>query len=188
MVGGGGEAYSAQLLQESPTPPRDEPKGKGIDTEEPLKDTMPFMEEGGSVPKMPKTKSFTTSVGPLSQKEFNAQIKEMKRLKTLLGVHDELLEVHALASKKMWEYQMICICRVQREEKFQWVIDQEKKLGLPPPPALATFEMTVEEKKKKTEITENITVDGMQRNLIPPLGSCQSRALSSINLSQESSS
>ncbi|GJY35761.1 hypothetical protein Tco_0421139 [Tanacetum coccineum] len=66
-----------------PTPPRDESKGKGIDTEEPLKDTMPFMEEGGSVPKMPKTKSFTTSVGPLSQKEFNAQIKEMKRLADL---------------------------------------------------------------------------------------------------------
>ncbi|GJY57531.1 hypothetical protein Tco_0456646 [Tanacetum coccineum] len=33
-----------------PTPPRDESKGKGIATEEPLKDIMPFMEEGGSVP------------------------------------------------------------------------------------------------------------------------------------------
>nr|GFA97808.1 retrovirus-related Pol polyprotein from transposon TNT 1-94 [Tanacetum cinerariifolium] len=55
-----------------PTPPRDKYKGKGIATEEPLKDTMPFMEEGGSVPKIPKIKSFTTSVGPLSQEEFNA--------------------------------------------------------------------------------------------------------------------
>ncbi|GJY18707.1 hypothetical protein Tco_0390198 [Tanacetum coccineum] len=30
-----------------PTPPKDESKGKGITTEEPLKDIMPFMEEGG---------------------------------------------------------------------------------------------------------------------------------------------
>nr|GEU69276.1 retrovirus-related Pol polyprotein from transposon TNT 1-94 [Tanacetum cinerariifolium] len=52
---------------------------------------------------------------------------------------------------------------------------EEKKLGLPPPPALATFGMTEEEKKRKrTEIlkevfvTENITFDWMQRNLIPP--------------------
>ncbi|GKE81323.1 hypothetical protein Tco_1551323, partial [Tanacetum coccineum] len=66
-----------------PTSPRDESKGKGISTEETLKDIMPFIEEGGSVPKMPKTKSFTTSVGPLSQEEFNAQIKEMKRLADL---------------------------------------------------------------------------------------------------------
>nr|GEV06717.1 hypothetical protein [Tanacetum cinerariifolium] len=34
-----------------PIPPRDEFKGKGIATEEPLKDTMPFM-KGGSVPKI----------------------------------------------------------------------------------------------------------------------------------------
>ncbi|GJQ98089.1 hypothetical protein Tco_0009228 [Tanacetum coccineum] len=57
------------------------------------------------------------------------------------------------------------------------VINYAKKLGLPPPPALATFRMTAEDKKRKrTEIlkevfvTENITVDEMQRNLIPPPG------------------
>ncbi|GJU01412.1 hypothetical protein Tco_1111750 [Tanacetum coccineum] len=33
--------------------------------------------------------------------------------------------------------------------KFQWVINQAKKLGLPPPPALATFGMTDEDKKRK---------------------------------------
>nr|GFC05912.1 hypothetical protein [Tanacetum cinerariifolium] len=72
-----------------PTPPRDETKGKGIATEEPLKDTMPFMDEGGSVPKMPKTKSFTTLVGHLSQEEFNAQIKKMKRLANLKAEQDK---------------------------------------------------------------------------------------------------
>ncbi|GJU40066.1 hypothetical protein Tco_1193023 [Tanacetum coccineum] len=61
--------------------------------------------------------------------------------------------------------------------KFQWLINQAKKLGLPPPPALTTFGITAEDKKRKrTEIlkevfvTENITVDGMHRNLIPPPG------------------
>ncbi|GJU47049.1 hypothetical protein Tco_1204315 [Tanacetum coccineum] len=34
----------------NPTPSRDETKGKGVATEEPLEDIMPFMEEGGSAP------------------------------------------------------------------------------------------------------------------------------------------
>ncbi|GKA05390.1 hypothetical protein Tco_0684510 [Tanacetum coccineum] len=49
------------------------------------------------------------------------------------------------------------------------------ELGLPPLPALATFRMTAEEKKrkrtqflKKAFVTEDIRVDGMNRNLIPP--------------------
>nr|GFD18706.1 hypothetical protein [Tanacetum cinerariifolium] len=61
--------------------------------------------------------------------------------------------------------------------KFQWVINQAKKLGLPPPSALATFEMTVKDKKRKrTEILkevfvkENVVVDGMHRNMVPPPG------------------
>ncbi|GKA54218.1 hypothetical protein Tco_0753167 [Tanacetum coccineum] len=49
-----------------PTPPGDESKGKGIATEEPLKDIMPFMEEGGSAPKLSNLKSFDIPKGPLS--------------------------------------------------------------------------------------------------------------------------
>ncbi|GKB07764.1 hypothetical protein Tco_0836048 [Tanacetum coccineum] len=62
-------------------------------------------------------------------------------------------------------------------EKFQWVLNQAKRLGLPPPPELATFGLTAEEKKRKrTEflkemfVTEDIRVDGMNKNLIPPPG------------------
>ncbi|GKF15269.1 hypothetical protein Tco_0056731 [Tanacetum coccineum] len=40
------------------TPPKDESKGKGIATEEPLKEIMPYMEESGSVLKIPSLKSF----------------------------------------------------------------------------------------------------------------------------------
>nr|GEY50443.1 hypothetical protein [Tanacetum cinerariifolium] len=53
-------------------------------------------------------------------------------------------------------------------------INQAKKLGLPPPPALVTFRMTAREKKKRTEflkevfVTKDIKVDGMGKNLIPP--------------------
>ncbi|GJX30788.1 hypothetical protein Tco_0240643 [Tanacetum coccineum] len=66
--------------------------------------------------------------------------------------------------------------RLKTIAKFQWVINQAKKLGLFPPPTLATFGMTVEDKKRKSTkflkedfVTENIIVDGMRRNLIPPL-------------------
>ncbi|GJZ72672.1 hypothetical protein Tco_0636818 [Tanacetum coccineum] len=59
----------------------------------------------------------------------------------------------------------------------EWLEVQAKKLGLPPPPELAHFGKPAKEKKRKrTEILakvfvkENIVVDGMQRNLIPPPG------------------
>ncbi|GJT80721.1 hypothetical protein Tco_1055063 [Tanacetum coccineum] len=57
----------------------------------------------------------------------------------------------------------------------EWL--EAKKLGLSPPPELATFELTTEDKKgKRTEllkevfVKERIEVDGTQRNLTPPLG------------------
>nr|GEV82541.1 putative pentatricopeptide repeat-containing protein At1g17630 [Tanacetum cinerariifolium] len=55
------------------------------------------------------------------------------------------------------------------------VINQAKRIGLPSPPELATFGLSAEEKKRKMTdlikevfITENVRVDGMDRNLIPP--------------------
>ncbi|GKC08640.1 hypothetical protein Tco_1000250 [Tanacetum coccineum] len=85
-------------------------------------DIMPFMEEGGSAPKISSLKSFVIPEETLNQ-------------------------------------------------------EKAKKLGFPPPPVLATFGMTAKDKKRKrTEIlkevfeTENIIVDGMHRNLLPPPG------------------
>ncbi|GKC28532.1 hypothetical protein Tco_1035826, partial [Tanacetum coccineum] len=66
-----------------PTPPRDEYKGKGIATEESLKDIMPFMKEGGLVPKISSLKSFVLPKGPLSQEKVMDPLKEMKRLADL---------------------------------------------------------------------------------------------------------
>ncbi|GJU07330.1 hypothetical protein Tco_1123760, partial [Tanacetum coccineum] len=95
------------------------------------------------------------------------------RLKSL--GFSEWLEVHALASKKIGKLNDMLLQSLR--EKFQWVMDQAKKLGLPPPPALANFGMTTEEKKRKRTqflkeafVTEDISVDGMNRNFIPPLG------------------
>ncbi|GKE08732.1 hypothetical protein Tco_1412283, partial [Tanacetum coccineum] len=57
----------------------------------------------------------------------------------------------------------------------EWL--EAKKLELPPPPVLATFGMTAGDKKRKRTkflkevfVTENIIVNGMYRNLIPPPG------------------
>ncbi|GJS59942.1 retrovirus-related pol polyprotein from transposon TNT 1-94 [Tanacetum coccineum] len=55
----------------------------------------------------------------------------------------------------------------------EWL--EAKRLGLPPPPELATFGLTAEEKKRKRAeyikemfVTEDVRVDGMNKNLIPP--------------------
>nr|GEV20068.1 hypothetical protein [Tanacetum cinerariifolium] len=45
-------------LPKDQTPPRDKSKGKSIATEDPLKEIMPFMEEGGSALKISSLKSF----------------------------------------------------------------------------------------------------------------------------------
>ncbi|GJV99814.1 hypothetical protein Tco_1555066 [Tanacetum coccineum] len=59
--------------------------------------------------------------------------------------------------------------------KAPWV--SAKRLGLPPPPEPATFGLNAEEiKKKRVEfikemfVTEDVRVDGMNRNLFPPPG------------------
>ncbi|GJS40082.1 hypothetical protein Tco_0565125 [Tanacetum coccineum] len=57
----------------------------------------------------------------------------------------------------------------------EWL--EAKRLGLRPPPELATFGLTAEEKKRKRAefikemfVTEDVRVDGMNGNLIPPTG------------------
>ncbi|GKC22712.1 importin subunit beta-1 [Tanacetum coccineum] len=60
--------------------------------------------------------------------------------------------------------------------KFKLVATTTDKLGLPPPPQLTAFELPPGEKKRKRRdevihevfLKENIVVDGMQRNLVPP--------------------
>ncbi|GJX03220.1 hypothetical protein Tco_0189136 [Tanacetum coccineum] len=256
-------SFSPAPLKE-PSPPRDPAKGKGVDMEEPVNILVPFMDEGGSNPKMPSLKPFVNIEGVLTQEEFIEQLAEIKRLADLRAQEEESekalkkllnpatvkaqmlkwkeheekkaklvneyyqciqgrtdplpitkisyiinsrkeptmritrgndplnltvypnfrlrmlgfsewLEVHALASKM--SSKSIDSLLQSLKSKFQWVLNQAKNLGLPPPPALASFGMTAEDKKRKRMETlkevfvkERIDVDGTQRNITPPSG------------------
>ncbi|GKC95211.1 hypothetical protein Tco_1160653 [Tanacetum coccineum] len=97
----------------------------------------------------------------------------------------EWLEVHTLASKK--SSKSIDLLLQSLKAKFQWVLNQAKKLGLPPPPALATFGMLVKDKRRKRAkmikhvfVKEDVVVDGSQRNIIPPPGVVGRKGLKGI--------
>nr|GEV51079.1 hypothetical protein [Tanacetum cinerariifolium] len=135
-------------------PLRDSSKGKAVAIiDKPWNELVKYQEEGGSYPKIPKLKSFITPEGPLFQEEYNNQIREIKRLNDLKAEQEK------------------------SEEEFRKLFNPAKRLGLSPPPELATFGLTAEEKEMKmTElikevfVTENVWVNGMDINLIPSLG------------------
>ncbi|GJX61681.1 hypothetical protein Tco_0294581 [Tanacetum coccineum] len=67
-----------------------------------------------------------------------------------------------------------------------------KKVGLPPPPELATFGMSAEDKKRKRTkflkemfVTEDIRMDEMNRNLTPPIGIIPIDRLNQIKIDSE---
>ncbi|GJS80603.1 hypothetical protein Tco_0730484 [Tanacetum coccineum] len=88
----------------------------------------------------------------------------------------EWIEVHTLGSKHNTKANNILLRNLKA--MFEWIKTQSRKLGIPPPPELIAFRLTAIEKKQKRSselmqevfIKENSVVDGMQRNLIPPLG------------------
>ncbi|GKE36543.1 hypothetical protein Tco_1459948 [Tanacetum coccineum] len=87
----------------------------------------------------------------------------------------EWIEVHALASKVKRMSNDILLKNLKA--KFQWVTTQAGKLGIPPPPKLTTVGMSTSGKKikrtfeiiKEVFVNKDIVVDGMHRNLVPPL-------------------
>nr|GEZ07470.1 hypothetical protein [Tanacetum cinerariifolium] len=149
------------------TPHQEDPaKGKGVDVKELVNVLVPFMDEGGSNPKMTSLKPFINIEGVSTQEEFIKQLTEIKRLADLRAQEEELEN----ALKKFLNPTTV-------KAQFQWVLNQANNLGLPPPPALATFGMTVEDKKRKRNETlkevfvkERTDVDGTQRNITPPSG------------------
>ncbi|GKC74228.1 hypothetical protein Tco_1120111 [Tanacetum coccineum] len=181
-----------------------------------------------------KLKPFPTLDGPLSQEEFDKQIKELKRISDLKAEKEKskqelrkLLNPATLkAQAHKWTKHKAKKAKMMEEYKHQisfradtlpitkisyvvnsrkeatikitrgdnplnlivhpnfrlkqlvfseWLEVHAKMLGLPPPSELATFGLTIEERKRKrTEfikemfVTEDVRVDGMNRNLIPP--------------------
>ncbi|GKA72514.1 hypothetical protein Tco_0778730 [Tanacetum coccineum] len=75
------------------TPLRDPSKVKGVSTEEPMKELILYIKEGGSDLNMSKMKSLVTPKGVLSQEDLMAQIKEMKRLDDLKAKKEESKKV-----------------------------------------------------------------------------------------------
>ncbi|GJW30216.1 hypothetical protein Tco_0047091 [Tanacetum coccineum] len=216
-----------------PRPPKDPAKGKEVAiVKEQVNELVTYQEEGGSIPKMPKLKSFITLEGTLSLEEYNNQIRELKRISDLKARQDkseqELRKMFNQATLKVrakkWTEHEAKKAKIMEEynhhisfradplpiTKISYVVNpnkeatmkitrgdnplnlivhpnirlkslgfsewlEAKKLGLLPPQALATFRMTAEEKKRKRTrflkdafVTEDIRVDGMNRNLIPP--------------------
>ncbi|GJY16644.1 hypothetical protein Tco_0387066 [Tanacetum coccineum] len=105
---------------------------------------------------------------------LNVTVYERFRLKTLR--FSEWLELHALASKI--KSKSIDLLLQSLRAKFQWVLSQEKSLGIPPPSELSTFRVSINDKKRKRSseilhevfVKENIVVDEMHKNLVPPPG------------------
>ncbi|GKB82125.1 hypothetical protein Tco_0949020 [Tanacetum coccineum] len=184
------------------TPPKDKAKGKGIATEDPLKDIMAFVEEGADLKaeNEKSEKSLQRIMNPatikaLAQKMAEHEAKRKKRSTMRITrendplnvtIHDkfrlktlrfsEWLEVHALASKTKSKSNDMLLQSLRA--KFQWVLSQAKALGIPPPPELSTFGVTITNRKRKRSseilkeffVNEDMVVDGMHRNLVPPLG------------------
>ncbi|GKC67633.1 hypothetical protein Tco_1100231 [Tanacetum coccineum] len=76
---------------------------------------------------------------------LNLTVYERFRLKTL--GFTEWLEVHALTSKTKSKSNDLLLQSLRA--KFQWVLSQTKVLGIPPPPELSTFGVSINDKKRK---------------------------------------
>ncbi|GJX91963.1 hypothetical protein Tco_0345289 [Tanacetum coccineum] len=149
-----------------PTPLRDESKGKGIATEEPLKEIMPYIEENGLVLKIPSLKSFVIPEGQLTNEDVMAQVKEMKRvddLKAEKKKSEKFLQkilnpatIRAQA-QKMAEY----------EDKKKNMFDEYNHQMTPRADQLLIIKIRYRVNSSK-EVTMRITVtppnSGMQRN------------------------
>ncbi|GJS46236.1 hypothetical protein Tco_0596357 [Tanacetum coccineum] len=137
-----------------------------------MKQLMPFLEQGGSAPKISNIHQFSTAGEcPLTIEEAKAQMKEIK---------SEWLELFLLASRGQSKSNDQLLKNIKA--KFQWVVTQAEKVGIPHPPQLSEFELPSIEKKsdKKRKrmdkliqevfVNEDIVVDRMHRNLVPPSG------------------
>ncbi|GKD93900.1 hypothetical protein Tco_1373737 [Tanacetum coccineum] len=76
---------------------------------------------------------------------LNLTIYDKFRLKTL--EFSEWLEVHALASKSKGKSNGLLLQSLRA--KFEWVLTQAKKLGVPPLPELSTFGISMDDMKRK---------------------------------------
>ncbi|GJR81698.1 hypothetical protein Tco_0152483 [Tanacetum coccineum] len=122
-----------------PTPPRDESKKKGIAIEEPPKDSIPFIEEGGLVPKIPNLKTFILPEGTLSLEKFMAQLKEMKIL----------TDLKEQEKKSEEELKKLLNPSTFKAQALKWEEHEEKKAKM-----LKEFNKRISEKTSPMPITK----------------------------------
>ncbi|GJW25711.1 hypothetical protein Tco_0039522, partial [Tanacetum coccineum] len=111
--------FSPAPLKE-PSPPRDPAKGKGVDMEEPGNILVPFMDEGGSNPKMPILKPFINIEVVSTQEEIIEQLAEIKRLADLRAQEEESKK----ALKKLLNPAAV------KAQMLKWKEHEEKKAKL----------------------------------------------------------
>nr|GEZ94585.1 hypothetical protein [Tanacetum cinerariifolium] len=110
----------------------------------------------------------------LSSLKVKKKESEKKLKKVMTPDQSEWTEVHTLASKKNSKANDILLRNLKGN--FEWIKTQAEKLGIPPPPKLSAFGLSAAEKKRKRSskiikevfVKEDIVVDEMHRNLIPP--------------------
>nr|GEY97852.1 hypothetical protein [Tanacetum cinerariifolium] len=130
-----------------PTPPRDESKGKGIAAEEPLKEIMPFIEEGGLVPKMAQAQKMAEYEAkrkkmfdqlPITKITYRVNSSKEATMRITRGNYPLILTIYERFRLKTLGY-----------SEWLEVLSQEKALGFPPPPELSTFRVSIDDKKRK---------------------------------------
>ncbi|GJR09136.1 hypothetical protein Tco_0791788 [Tanacetum coccineum] len=161
-----------------PPPTRDESKGKGIVTEVPLKEIMPFMKEGEMKRladlKAEKEKFAKSLKKILNPATIRAQAQKMAESATdsskeatmrITRGNDPLnltvyerFRLKTLGFSKWLEVHALAsktksksndLLLQSLEAKFQWVLSQGKALGIPPPHELSTFGVSINEKKRR---------------------------------------
>nr|GEY42287.1 nucleotide-binding alpha-beta plait domain-containing protein [Tanacetum cinerariifolium] len=188
------QLFATTFSKFSPTPPkepkphRDFVKGKEVAiVEEQVNELVSYQGEGGSIPKMPKIKSFITLEGILSQEEYINQIKKIKRLSdlkakkekskqeprkmfnqaTLKAQAEKWTEHEAKKAKMMEEYNHHISFRADPLPitKISYVVDSNKE---------ATMKITRGDNPLNLIVHPNFRLrtlaGGMHKNLIPPLG------------------
>ncbi|GKB71222.1 phospholipase-like protein, partial [Tanacetum coccineum] len=192
-----------------PTPPRDPSKGKGVATEEHIKELILHIEEGGSDSKILNVKSFVTPEGALSQEDLMAQLKEMKILadlktqkekseKSLMKVMNpttinaqtlKLAKYEEKRAKMLDEYNKCIYERVDplliikihyrvssSQDATMRITRDHDPLNVMVYKKFRLKTLGFNKKRKRSKllaeffVKENIKVDGIKRNLIPPPG------------------
>ncbi|GJV38099.1 hypothetical protein Tco_1410576 [Tanacetum coccineum] len=119
------------------------------------------------------TMRITRNNQPLNYKIYDKFVLKMLGFSEWLEVFEVAFKNHNKSNNQLLK---------NLKAKFRWVATQTRKLRIPPPPELTSFEFpsaenkTGTKRKKRAEVIhevfvkDNVVVDKMHRNLVPPAG------------------